>query len=166
MTSVFAALHRLGVPPIAAMACQLLVAAVAVLALALKARSDMPRELVLALAVGVSLTISPYTYDYDMVSLALVAGLVLPRFLERATRLEVLLALLLTWIATANYLWVGLRQLAYGVPAVTADMRLWTISPLALGGLSVLLVTVLCRQPRVECELPCSTQPVQQPMQG
>ncbi len=148
MTSVFAALHRMGVAPAAAMAVHLLVALAAVAALVLASLRRIERDALLALSVCVSLAISPYNYDYDMASLALIAGLVLPRFIARASVVESLAALGLAWIATANYLWIGLRQVWYGVPSITAEMQLWTISPIALAALALLVVTVLRRPAR------------------
>jgi Glycosyltransferase family 87 len=145
MTSVFAALHRFGVAPAVAMAGHLAVALAALAALVLASVRRLDRDRLLALSVCVSLAISPYTYDYDMVSLALVAGLVLPRFMARARIAESIAALGLAWIATSNYLWIGLRQIWYGVPSVTAEMQLWTISPIALAALAWLVVTVLRR---------------------
>lgn len=145
MTSVFAMLHRFGIAPGAAMAVHVLVALALVGGLVLAARRRIARNGLLALAVCVSLAISPYNYDYDMVSLALVAALVLPRFLARAHWMEGLAALGLSWIATANYLWIGLRQFWYRVPSVTAEMQLWTISPLALAALAWLVIRVLTR---------------------
>jgi hypothetical protein len=148
MTSVFAMLHRFGMAPGAVMAVHALVALVLVAALVLAARRRIERDGLLALAVCVSLAISPYNYDYDMVSLALVAALVLPRFLARASLVEGIAALSLAWIATSNYLWIGLRQIWYGVPSITAEMQLWTISPIALGALACLVVLVLRRPAR------------------
>jgi hypothetical protein len=148
MMSVFAALHRFGLPPAAAMAIHVLVALTAGAALVVAALRQVERDTLLALAVCVSLAISPYTYDYDMVSLALVAALVLPRFAARAGLVAGLAALALAWTATANYLWIGIRQVWYDVPSVTAEMELWTISPIALAALTWLVVRVHRRPAR------------------
>ena len=40
-----------------------------------------------------------------------------------------ILALLLAWVGTANYLWIGLRQIANGVPSITAGIQVWNIFP-------------------------------------
>jgi hypothetical protein len=148
MTSVFAMLHRCGLAPATAMAVHALAALAALAVLIVASQRRIERDSLLALAVCVSLAISPYNYDYDMVSLALVAALVLPRFVTQARWVEGIAALALAWIATANYLWIGLRQVWYGVPSITADMQLWTLSPIALGALACLVVLVLRRSPR------------------
>lgn len=148
MTTVFAALHRFGVPAVPAMIVHLSVAALVVVVLLRAWRKGTDRELVFALAIAVSLTASPYTYDYDNVALALIAGLLLPRFVARASLFEAGLALFLSWVSTSNYLWIGLRQIYYGVPMITADMRLWTISPFTLAALAALFVVVLRRPAR------------------
>jgi hypothetical protein len=148
MTSVFAMLHRFGLAPAAAMMVHALAALAALVVLILASQRRIERDSLLALAVCVSLVISPYNYDYDMVSLALVTALVLPRFLARARWAEGIAALGLAWIATSNYLWIGLRQIWYGVPSITAEMELWTISPLALAALAWLVVGVLRRPAR------------------
>lgn len=148
MTSVFAALHRFGLPPAWAMAIHLALTLAAVTLFLLAWRRNVDRDLVLAAAIGVSLTASPYTYDYDNVAMGLIAGLLLPRFVARASLVEALSALVLSWIATSNYLWIGLRQIYYGVPMITAEMRLWTISPIALAALAALVIVVLRRPSR------------------
>jgi hypothetical protein len=148
MTSVFAMLHRFGLAPATAMAVHALAALAALAVLIVASQRRIERDSLLALAVCVSLAISPYNYDYDMVSLALVAALVLPRFVAQARWVEGIAALGLAWIATANYLWIGLRQVWYGVPSVTAEMQLWTISPIALAVLAWLVVRVLRRPAR------------------
>ena len=145
MTSVFAALHRFGLPPAIAMTVHLLVVLAGALLLWRCVSQGRPRELLLAAAICLSLIVSPYSYDYDMVGLALAFGLILPRFLARARLSDVALLLGLSWIALSNYLFIGLRQIWYGVPKIDASMHLWTISPITLAALAVLIVIVLRR---------------------
>lgn len=148
MLTVFAALHRFGVPAVAAMVVHLTCAAALVLAVALAWWRKARTETVFALTVCVCLMTSPYTYDYDGVALGLAYAMVLPRFVARAGRYELPIAVLLSWIATSNYLWSGLRQYWYGVPIITHEMQLWTISPIALAALGALVIVVLRRPAR------------------
>ena len=150
MTSIFAALHRFGLPPGVAMAIHLLVVLACTLLLLFCMRRGLARELVLAASVCLSLIVSPYSYDYDMVGLALAVGLMLPRFLARARPAEIVLLLVFSWIALSNYLFIGLRQIWYGVPKIDASMRLWTISPIALAAMAALVVVVLRRPAATE----------------
>jgi hypothetical protein len=154
MTSVFAAMHRFGVAPPLAMAIHLVFALCGVFLLIAAVMRKVERDLLLALGAAVTLIIGPYNYDYDMVTLAFAVGLVLPRFLARARVAEAILLVLLSWIGLSNYLWVGLRQIWYGVPKIEASMHLWTISPLALIAMAALVTSVLRRRSAASRYLP------------
>lgn len=147
MSTTFAMLHRFGVAPGLALALHLAVAAGALAVFLLAWRRDAKRSYVLALSVCVSLILSPYTYDYDLVSLAFVAALILPDLLQRARWGETLAALGLTWIATSNFLFIGVFQFLAGVDKIDNSMKLWTISPLSFAALAVLVAAVLRRPP-------------------
>lgn len=148
MTSVFAMFHRFGLAPTLGMTFHVAIAGLALALLIQTWRKGVERESLLAIAVAVSLSISPYTYDYDMVSLAIVFGLLWPAIQVRAGLPVQAVALALSWIATSNYLWIGLRQIWYHVPTIEASMGLWTISPIALALLAGLITQTVSKQPR------------------
>lgn len=147
MTSVFAALDRFGMSPSAAMAVHVVIALSALAILMLAWKRGLAERRLLALVTVVSLLISPYTYDYDMVTIALTAGLLLPDILAKAKPWEIIVLFMLSWISTSNYLWIGLRQLWYGVKSIDWTMGLWTISPITIGLMIFLAFRVLRVRP-------------------
>jgi len=108
MSSLYAALHRLGVDPETAIYAQIVLA---VLALAIIARLSRRAELRLALAAACLLTlvISPYTYDYDMTIFGIGLALAAPDIIERCTPVQRLVLLALSWVSCG---W-GLMQVQF-----------------------------------------------------
>jgi len=99
MTSVYAALHTVGVAPSVALTLQLVIAALACIAVALAVLRGAPSRQALAVACFASALVSPYLYDYDMTiagaGLALIAGDVR----ARSSTVEQILLLALIWVA-------------------------------------------------------------------
>lgn len=99
MTSVYAALHTLGVEPRLALWVQTGMALMACGAVAVAVLRGMVLRHSLALACFASALVSPYLYDYDMVitgaGIALIAG----DLVARTTWPERLLLLALIWVA-------------------------------------------------------------------
>lgn len=120
MTSVFAFLASIGVPARSALALHGVVAAGALALLILAWRRGAERSALLALAGAVSLLISPYNYDYDLPVLAMLAALVWPALLARASGLEIAGLFALGWGACANGIRVIAGTLAGTVPGETA----------------------------------------------
>ncbi|MDH3262780.1 MAG: DUF2029 domain-containing protein [Paracoccaceae bacterium] len=157
MTSLFAALETLGVPTEVALPIHgaLAVAACAGVAYAAVRLSD-PRRAI-AVALFGTLLVSPYNYDYDLTLLGVALALIAPDFLARARDRDVLLLLLMAWVACGSGL---------AVVATTGRERLLTgvqgdIEAVALGfygyvGLLVVLVSVLAREPWREAARPTS----------
>jgi hypothetical protein len=143
MTSVYAALHSLGIPPGPALWVQSGVGLAACGAIALGVRRGVAVHQTLAMACFTAALVSPYLYDYDMVvtgiGLALIAGDVA----QRSTLPERLALLALIWVAggwgmihavaSAGLGWedraaVGRETLSYGAFAYAlALLVLWRI---------------------------------------
>jgi hypothetical protein len=97
MTSLYAALHRLGVDPALAMAAQGALGLAAAGVVIWVARRDLAVRPALALACAATLMISPYTYDYDLTILGLALALLASDLLARARRVEVVGLMALFW---------------------------------------------------------------------
>ncbi|GAB4259401.1 MAG: hypothetical protein Kow0013_02030 [Pararhodobacter sp.] len=101
MTSVYAALHTLGVPPGIAVWAQIGIGLLACVAIAVAtARGQEPRH-ALALACFGTALVSPYLYDYDLAIAGVGIALVLPDLARRTSGIERLLLLALFWLAGA-----------------------------------------------------------------
>lgn len=99
MTSLYAALHTLGVAPPVALAVQVAVGLAASGAIVVAVRRGLPVHRTLALACFASLLVSPYLYDYDMTILGVGLALILGDLEARTSWLERLLMLALIWVA-------------------------------------------------------------------
>ena len=99
MNSAYAALHRLGLPPAAAMSGHIVVAlaALGLLGWACTARIAFPARA--ALICALSMFVSPYNYDYDLAVLGVAAAFLLPDLLEKCSAVELGGLLGLAWLA-------------------------------------------------------------------
>ncbi len=124
MASLYATLHRAGVPPGTAALAQaaLGVAALAAVPLALW-RGARPRAL-LAVGCFASPMVSPYGYDYDLTIFGIGLALIAAGLLARATMLEKGLMLMLAWIAGGWGVYVTLAGVRGVVPPQGADLAL------------------------------------------
>jgi len=129
MTSLYAALHRLGVDPAIAMAAQAVLAVVALSCIALAARRA---ELRLALGVACLLTlmISPYTYDYDLTIFGVGLALVVRDVIERCTPVQRVTLLVLSWASCG---W-GLVLVHRTDSMVSAEREVYLNAMLSIGG--------------------------------
>ena len=98
MTSVYALLHTLGVPPTIAFWVQSGTGLLACALIALSVRARLPRRYTLAMACFASALVSPYLYDYDMTIAGVGLALIARDLLVRLSRLEKLLLLALVWL--------------------------------------------------------------------
>jgi hypothetical protein len=78
MISVYASLHKAGLPPAVAFWGQVMVAGLALLAVGLAARRGPSPRFALGVAAIASVMISPYAYDYDLPIVAVGLALLLP----------------------------------------------------------------------------------------
>lgn len=108
MTSLYAALHRLGMDPGLALAAQALLAIAACAAVVIAARRTMAAHHALALACAATLMISPYTYDYDLTILGVALALIARDLGAAARGMELALMAALLWVAGG---WGLLRSL-------------------------------------------------------
>lgn len=88
MVSVYAVLYTLGVPPKAAFAVQVLVAAGTLVGIARAVRRRMPRRQGLGLTALAALLVSPYAYDYDLPIYGIGLAFLLPDLIRLATEKE------------------------------------------------------------------------------
>jgi hypothetical protein len=98
MTTLYAALHRIGVDPAVAMAGQALLAVVALGCIAVLARR-VELRLALGAACLLTLLVSPYTYDYDMTIFGVGLALVVRDVIERCTPAQRFALLGLSWLS-------------------------------------------------------------------
>jgi len=145
MTSAYAALARLGLPPAAAMAAHAGIA-LATLALLVRAwRLAIPRDWLLAATAIATVFVSPYNYDYDLPVVAMAAALVWPDLLRRASGREMAAISVLSALASCNML--------YHTVYSSKDSPLWreyppiSFSPFLLLAALWLCVRVLRRPP-------------------
>ncbi|PWE28034.1 hypothetical protein C4N9_14430 [Pararhodobacter marinus] len=99
MTSVYALLHTLGVPPGLAIWLQGAVALGACALVALSVRRGLPLRHTLAMACFASALVSPYLYDYDMTVLGVGLALIMGDLRARASGVELVLLYALVWVA-------------------------------------------------------------------
>ena len=102
MTSVYALLHTLGVPPGIAIWAQGAVALGACAVVAVAARRGVPLRQTLALACFASALVSPYLYDYDLVVIGVGLALIMGDLRARGTMVEIVLLYALLWVAAAG----------------------------------------------------------------
>jgi len=144
MVSVYAALHTLGVPPKAAFAMQVLVAAGSLAGIAYAVCRRMPLRQALGLSVVTSLLVSPYAYDYDLPIYGIGLALLLPDLIRLATEKERAalygLSILTTIFGLAQYLRLQIR---YGSDAAAALMD-ENAAPLSIAGLTLVACWGLC----------------------
>ena len=148
MTSLFAALGSLGVPPAVALPLHgaLAVAACAGVAYAAVRLSDPRRAL--AVALFGTLLVSPYNYDYDLTLLGVGLALIAPDFLARARDRDVLLLLVMAMVACGS----GLAVVAAQGHEQFASAEQVDIAAVSLGffgyvGLMLVIALVLSREP-------------------
>ncbi|WP_127105028.1 glycosyltransferase family 87 protein [Pararhodobacter zhoushanensis] len=99
MTSVYALLHSLGVPPQIALWVQIGIGLTACALIALAVRARLPLHQTLAIACFGSALVSPYLYAYDMTIAGVGLALIARDLLARATTVEKTLLLVLVWLA-------------------------------------------------------------------
>lgn len=108
MSSLYAALHRLGVDPATALYAQIALALLALIAIAILSRR-VELRLALAVACLLTLVISPYTYDYDLTIFGIGLALIVRDIIERCTPVQRLVLLALSWVSCG---W-GLMQVQF-----------------------------------------------------
>jgi hypothetical protein len=102
MVSLYAALFRLGMPPLFALGCQIGFGLVC-LGLVVRAwRAGLPPRQLLAVAVMASPMLSPYAYDYDLTIMAVALALLAPDIAAAARPLPVHLMVLSGWLASGS----------------------------------------------------------------
>jgi len=146
MTSAYALAHTLGLSPSLALALQIAVALAALALVALAVRRRLPARQTLAAACFASTLVSPYLYDYDMTLAGIGLALVLADLRARASVVELVLLLVLAWVAGG---WGMLHAIASsGLPweERAANAR----ATLAFGALAwlvllALIARLLCR---------------------
>lgn len=99
MTSVYAALVTLGVPPDAALWLQIGAGLAACAAVNWAVARGAPLRVSLALACFASALVSPYLYDYDMTITGAGLALIAADVRARASTVEQILLLALVWVA-------------------------------------------------------------------
>lgn len=100
MTSLYAALHTLGVPPNIALTAQMALGLIGVGTVFVAKIRLWPRNQLLATAVMASLFISPYAYDYDLQILGVALALLMPDLWAKASTKQVLVLLVGCWLAS------------------------------------------------------------------
>jgi hypothetical protein len=150
MTSLYAALHRLGVDPALAMAAQGALGLAAAGVVIWVARRDLAVRPALALACAATLMISPYTYDYDLTILGVALALVAPDLLARARRIEMMALTALLWAAGG---WGLVRSLTIHGLDVEAARAIQNAAPsigapLLLAALALVVRVLARKQPR------------------
>lgn len=148
MTSLFAALASLGVPPGVALALHGALAAAAGAGVVYAAiRLSDPRR-ALAMALFGTLLVSPYSYDYDLTLLGVGLALIAPDFLARARDRDVLAFLAAAMVACGSGLAIvaaqGRGELDGGAQGEIAAASLGFYG---YAGLMVVLAAVLTRAP-------------------
>lgn len=100
MTSVYAALHTLGLAPGVAMGVQVAVGLAGLGVLAWAGRQGWPPRQVLGVALMGSLFFSPYAYDYDLPILGVALAVLLGDILARGTSRQIAVLLMGCWATT------------------------------------------------------------------
>lgn len=99
MTSIYATLHKFGVPPATALAIQIFVALIACSAIVIAcSKVKSPKNLIGITAIA-SLFVSPYNFDYDLTFLGIAAAALLPDIAARAKPFEIFSLLSLSWFS-------------------------------------------------------------------
>lgn len=114
MTSVYAMLHRMNVPPQWAFAIQAFVAGSAGVAVVAMVLRSWPASHVLGLTIMLTLAISPYNYDYDMPILGVAFAVLAPELVRLASQRERLGLLCLSWIACGWGVFLVLFNINFG----------------------------------------------------
>jgi len=110
MTSLYAVLHDLGVPPNVALATQGLLALTA-LGMVLLAKTMLwQAHRLLATAMMASLFISPYAYDYDLQILGVALALLMPDIWAKASANQLLALLGGCWLASISLLFSWMEE--------------------------------------------------------
>ena len=97
MTSLYAALHTLGVAPAHAMAAQAGLAAIVLVVVVVAARRG-PLRRALALAAFGAVAVSPYAYDYDMTLFGIGLALIIGEVVARCSAVQKAVLLGLCWL--------------------------------------------------------------------
>lgn len=148
MTSVYAALHTLGLPPAMAMAAQLAVGLAGLGVLVWAWRRDWPPRQLLGVAVMGSLFFSPYAYDYDLPILGVALALLMPDLIARGTQRQIALLLMGCWTTTFASLGMALSDtgtatvLSLRMQEMPPSLGAWVLIPVCL------LVIRIIRQPQ------------------
>jgi hypothetical protein len=147
MTSVYAALHTLGLAPGVAMGVQVAVGLAGLAVLAWAGRRGWPPHQVLGIAIMGSLFFSPYAYDYDLPILGVALAVLLRDILARGTARQVAVLLLGCWATTFASLGVSLSDdstatvLSQAMQEAPLSLGAWVLIPVCL------LVIRIIRQP-------------------
>jgi hypothetical protein len=138
MTSIYATLHKFGVPPATALAIQIFVAIIACSAIVIACSKVKSQKNLIGITAIASLFISPYNFDYDLTFLGVAAAALLPDIAARAKPFEIFTLLLLSWFSCG---WGGLETWRAGVKDV--DFEVIPIGPsYALSSIALVLLTV------------------------
>ena len=99
MTSIYATLHKFGVPPATALAIQIVVAIIACLAIVIACSKVKSQKNLIGITAIASLFVSPYNYDYDLTLLGIATAALLPDIATRAKPFEIFSLLSLSWFS-------------------------------------------------------------------
>lgn len=138
MTSVYAALHTLGLAPGVAMGVQVAVGLVGLGVLAWAGRQGWPPRQVLGVALMGSLFFSPYAYDYDLPILGVALAVLMPDILARGTQRQVAVLLMGCWATTFASLGVALSDdstatvLSEAMRDAPPSLGAWVLIPVCL----------------------------------
>ncbi|HSF63793.1 MAG TPA: glycosyltransferase family 87 protein [Paracoccaceae bacterium] len=147
MTSVYAAMHTLGLPPAMAMAAQLSVGLAGLGVLVWAWRRGWPPRQLLGVAVMGSLFFSPYAYDYDLPILGVALALLMPDLIARGTARQIAVMLMGCWATTFASLGMALSDtgtatvLSQRMQEMPPSLGAWVLIPVCL------LVIRIIRQP-------------------
>jgi hypothetical protein len=151
MSSVYATLHKFGIPPTTALAIQLFVAAIACSAIVIAFINIKSLKSLIGVTAIASLFVSPYNYDYDLTLLGLAAAALLPDIATRARPFEIFPLLLLSWISCGWGLLIsGLaekREVEYEIIYIDPS---YALSSIALVLLTVWTLHIIKRSPRTQ----------------
>lgn len=154
MTSLYSALHTLGVPPLIALIAQLLTAscALALVLFALLKKWDVRR--LAGIAALASIYVSPYIYDYDMAVLGIAIALLIPDVFAHASDVKKALLLFLSWVVCGS----GLLIQVMSKDSSSSSGSVWSdqsFSPasFALLMILVMLLIIVVRAQRIDAEL-------------
>ena len=148
MISVYALVHSLGAPALAAMVAQVMVAGLALAFVAGMLRQGAPLRRAAGFAALVSPLISPYAYDYDLTIMGVGLALLWGELSARMTRTEEVRLMILSALATDTGMLLNLKhEIVFGQAKVDPSDLPPSLAFLLLAPLVVLVWRTLQRAP-------------------